>query len=52
MPQTPNPPIMIVAPSGTSATAASAPGRTLFTAEHYTETTFVQNETFVFFVPS
>jgi len=35
IPHNPNPPIMIDAPSGTSAAAASALGRTLFTLQLY-----------------
>src|SRR5206468_2434722 len=40
MPHRPKPPIMIVAPSGTNATAASASGSTLFTIDDYTRLLF------------
>src|SRR2546426_5253176 len=40
MPHRPKPPIMIVAPSGTSATAASASGSTLFMIDDYTRLLF------------
>src|SRR5262245_49479365 len=42
MPQRPKPPIMMLAPSGTSATAAAASASTLFTTADYSAGSFLQ----------